>query len=62
MKGSTRKYVDRKCLLYSKKFVYIYIYVSVKILKKSNVFGELFYSYLTTLNITVLHYHIKQSL
>ena len=26
MKGSTRKYVDRKCLLYSTKFVYIYIY------------------------------------
>ena len=28
MKGSTRKYVDRKCLLYSTKFViYIYIYI-----------------------------------
>ena len=27
MKGSTKKYVDRKCLLCSTKFVYIYIYI-----------------------------------
>ena len=27
MKGSTRKYVDRKYLLCSTKFVYIYIYI-----------------------------------
>ena len=29
MKGSTRKYVDRKCLLYSTEFVYIYIYIYI---------------------------------
>ncbi len=31
MKGSTRKYVDRKCLLCSTKFVYIYIYIYIYI-------------------------------
>ncbi len=32
MKGSTRKYVDRKCLLYSTKFIYIYIYIYIYII------------------------------
>ena len=31
MKGSTRKYVDRKCLLCSTKFVYIYMYIYIYI-------------------------------
>ena len=31
MKGSTRKYVDRKYLLHSTKFIYIYIYIYIYI-------------------------------
>ena len=32
MKGSTRKYLDGKCLLYSTKFVLIYIYIYVEMI------------------------------
>ena len=34
MEGSTRKYVDRKCQLYSMKFVFIYIYIYIYIKKE----------------------------
>ena len=53
----TRKYVDRKCLLYSTKFVYIYIYIFVYIYLYIYIY---IYVYIYNLLSTSIHGYQKE--